>query len=369
MNPRLALFAALLSAPAFAVDFGDGRLSLNGFGSWEYGITNHGNYYLAGAPGGDFTHTYAGLNVSGQVTDRLKAVVQFSFHENRSTPEFSLDYGFAEYAVSDSIRLRAGQVKQPFGISGEVFNIGTLRPFLELPQSIYGAVGFQGLSYKGVGITGSKSFGDWTLGYDLYGGGTDMIEFSATEQFLHGEAPMSDESQVERERTRYIVGGRLNVQTPFEPLRFGVSAYQGFEVGSEWRYVIAGHAEYAGEILSARAEFAHETVLKDLDQNAAYLEVAARVGQYLQFAAQGNWLHVDYPGVEHPIAPTMKDHLEAALGVNFWITPSLVVKASVHRIWGNRLAAPSPADFGSLVATGGLHGTTNLLLVGTQFSF
>lgn len=61
-----------------------------------------------------------------------------------------------------------GKVNQPFGISTEVFDVGTLRPFQVLPQAFYGPVGLTSESYEGVGLTGSfPLLNSWHLSYDV----------------------------------------------------------------------------------------------------------------------------------------------------------------------------------------------------------
>jgi hypothetical protein len=52
---------------------------------------------------------------------------------------WAYDYGFAEWRFSDALRLHAGRMKHPFGIYSEIFDVGTLRPFYTLSQSVYGA--------------------------------------------------------------------------------------------------------------------------------------------------------------------------------------------------------------------------------------
>jgi hypothetical protein len=363
----LALTCLSLAVPASAIEVADGHLNVSGFGGWQFGLTNQ-NSYLAGTADSNFKNANAGLNVAGVAADRIKAVVQFSFKEDVDGPHFSFDYGFAEYDVSDAFKIRAGQVKQPFGLSTETFNIGTLRPFLDLPQAVYGASGFVGLAYKGVGITGEVPLGNWSLTYDVYGGGIDLVEYIAPEQYLHGEQ-VSILTEEYRESTRGLLGGRVNLQTPIEGLRFGASGYGGWEIGSNLRFVAGAHVEYVDDAWLVRAEYAHETVVNDLIQDGAYLEAAYHLTRHWQFAAQGGVLLVSLPGVPNPAVPSFNVHEELALGVNFWVTQGLVFKVAVHRVWGNRFAGPEPETYEGVISSGQLKTTTNLVQAGVQFSF
>ncbi len=141
---------------------------------------------------------------------------------------------------SQKLKLRAGKVKQPFGISAEVFDVGTRRPFFELPQAVYGPIGLVGESYKGIGFTGSFDVqGGWGLAYDLYGGGQEHKEYVAPE---------------------------------------------------------------AGRLTS------------------------------------------DVLAVPEPAVPSLLDHKEVALGLNYWWTPNFVFKLSFHHVDGNRFAGPDPLE-------------------------
>jgi hypothetical protein len=62
-------------------------------------------------------------------------------------------------------------------------------------------------------------------------------------------------------------------------------------------------------------------------------------------------------------------HREAAIGLNYWLSPKLVVKSSFHRVNGNRFAVPPPETFPDLVAAGQLQHETSLFMFGVNFAF
>jgi hypothetical protein len=360
----LALLCALcLALPAWAVNLMEGRLAIDGFGGWAYGITKD-NSYLAGAPQGDYRHAYFSLNLSARVTDDFSASAQLFFPVGGEEGP-SLDYAFAEWRALDWLRVRAGQIKQPFGLSNEVFDVGTLRPFYDLPQAIYGPVGFAGEAFTGAAITGSRGFGAWALSYDLYGGGLHLERFTAPENFLLAKTGEEDEEEIHRD----LIGARLMVETPLEGLRFGVSGYRAFEVAETWREVIALSAEYATEALSIRAEAAHQALEGELTDDAAYVEVSYRFGPHWQVALLGDASQVSLSEAPDPVAPSFNQHLEGAVGLNYWVNPGLVFKLAVHHVEGNLLASPEPEEFADLVANDELVTSTNLFQAGVQFSF
>src|SRR5512140_359509 len=128
--------ALLFSAPSAFAQASGPRVEIHGFGDWAYGRTSGDtNFYLSGLPGGNYRDVNLGLNVVAIVTDRLTIVGQSQWSDTEAQGSRTvLDYAFAEWKFSDRLSVRAGDVKQPFGISGEVSTVGTLRPFQRLPQ-------------------------------------------------------------------------------------------------------------------------------------------------------------------------------------------------------------------------------------------
>lgn len=347
--------------PASAVE-------LHGFGDWAYGRTSN-NTYLAGLPEGNYRQANLALNVTASVKDRLRVVGQAEWRESEHGSRTLLDYAFAEWKFSDALLLRAGQVKQPFGISNEVSTVGTLRPFFALPQAIYGPVGLIGLAYRGLGITGSRELGKgWSLFYDVYAGSTVIEDFESPEDLLRGK-PVGQETAIEIESTRDLYGGRLALGTPVSGLRVGLSGCQGKQIDFGRRWVLGADAEYLTDAWSIRAEYGHESVIESHTLDAFYVEVAYRMDRHWQMAAQYGWLSEDLFGFDVSRAPSLLDHKEFALGLNYWFSPEFVFKLAYHRVEGNRLASPEPQDLADVVARGQLRTRTNLVQFGAQFSF
>lgn len=314
--------AILVSAfPAGAEE--EQKVVLHGFGSWAYGRTD-ANAYLSGLPDGNYSDSSFSLNVSANVSERLRIVSQMEVLNKTDGSEVELDSAFAEWMFSDRIKLRAGRVTQPFGISTEVFDVGTLRPFLALPQAVYGPIGLASEGYEGVGFTGTVPIHSWRLSYDVYGGGTAFDEFVAPAAFLEGEPPVEEE----RETTRDAIGGRIVVETPLAGLRFGASALTGNEVGHGRRSLTAALAEYLTDNWSVRTEYAHETVEDHLQVDGFYAEAAYRIDPRWQVASQYGRLTSDLVGVDVTEGRSLLGHEEIALGLNYWFSHAFVCKLS-----------------------------------------
>ncbi len=277
----------LAIGPAMSVNAQEtaSRTDVHGSGSWAYGRTN-GNQYLFGDERGRYDDAAFVLNVASSVADRLRVVTQAEWADGPDGTEAELDYAFAEWKFSDKLKLRAGKVQHAFGISTEVFHIGTLRPFLALPQAVYGPVGIVGESYTGVGLTGSLELkGGWGLTYDVFGGGQHLEEFVPPEAVALGE---DVEEVTEIEKTRDMLGAHVVLAMPWAGLSVGGSFYTGreFAAHASRRTGLGLQAEYLTGPWSIRSEYAKQSIRDDFSVRGFYGEAAYRLDPHWQIAAQ-----------------------------------------------------------------------------------
>ena len=302
---------------------------------------------------------------------RDKEVNDSSEVSEAESGEAAIDWAFGEYRVNDALRVRAGKVKNPFGLFMEVKDVGTLRPFFTLPQSIYGASNFGAESYMGAGITGAWDGERWGLGYDLYFGALEIPAFEPTAApmvGLGGTAPPFDFSAVgvEDEEAKPVVGGRLVLSTPLDGLTFRLSGYEGsLQVpdAEELHVTCFGvSAEYALDRFQLRGE-AFRGREGDVETNtSAYAEAAWTFLPRLQAAVRYEVARQKKDGV--PDDSPLLRHDEVAFGLSYWASANLVFKASYHHVEGNRFAVPAlSADDGSIPLR------TDLFVTGAQFSF
>src|SRR5512132_2211463 len=168
VKTRWILVAALASSlPAGAVDLADGKLALAGFGGWGVGFTNNKNEYVIASGTGTHQRADFGLVIGARPFDQLSIIAQAFFTAGGKGSTTEVDWAFGEWRFSDSLKLRAGRVKMPLGLFGEIPDIGTLRPLFLLPQSIYGNGETMSEACNGVGLTGSVELPRaWGLVYD-----------------------------------------------------------------------------------------------------------------------------------------------------------------------------------------------------------
>jgi hypothetical protein len=358
------------AAPARAQEAAD-HVALHGFGSWAFGRTSWDNVYLAGRPENDFRHVSMAMDVAAKVDDKLTVHAQAEIRDDDEGTHTTLTYAFADYRLSDRLGFRIGQVKHPFGLYTEVFTVGTLRPFLDLPQGFYGPAGFAGQAYRGLGITGTVDAGAWAVSYDVYGGGIDLEKFAVPEEFYRGAPLAQESSETEIESTRDVIGGRVVLNTPVHGLSFGASSYTGLlnEEARNRRSVIAGQIAYRSNRFELESEFGYQNQVGDEVVTGGYVQIAYRFTPEWQMALQYDYLKDTFSGVDPAAAPSLQHHKEGAVAVSYWFSRALVLKAEYHRVTGNRFALPDPQQFVIDLAAGQLRTTTNLVQFGGQFSF
>jgi hypothetical protein len=342
---------SFLAATALFAQQPNGAPSLHVFGGWAYAKTD-GNTYLDGTRGGQFDNAYVALNVAAVPAERLRLESQAAFEMDRGVRHIDLDYGFAEWRFSDALRLHAGRMKHPFGIYSEIYDVGTLRPFYTLSQSVYGASGTTVESYEGAGISGFRKLGDgWGVTYDAYRG--DLRLPFADRDGQHGAIVADGELNVKR-----AYGGRAVFETPVDGLSVGTAAYRGTISGRGPRAsqsAADAQVDYAKDRLSLRGEW----VLSrngPAGEHGAYGDAAWTFTRHWQGAVRFDGLHERGDGTDDG------RHNEVALGVNYWLTRHFVFKLSGHRAHGTHFVLPD-------AATGALEARTHLLLFGAQFSY
>jgi hypothetical protein len=373
---RLALLVTALGAAAASAQT-IGNLSIHGAGGVAFGTTDGPNAYAAGTPEGAYDLRDLSLTLLATPSDRLLVGAQVYWGvRNIYTPnelELNLTQAFAQYKLSDALKVRAGVSRQPFGLYSETLEIGTLRPFLNLPRGVYSPGIFQWDGYRGLGITGVLAGESrWPVEYDLYGG--ELASQNAGTSPLFGSLgadPGEDNGQVLTD----VAGARARLRTPVDGLMVGVSFYSGTpKVGLlglpiERQYAYLGSIELLRERWSLRSEYGHRDVGSGGEGDAAYVEATYRPVPRWEVAARWDW----FDATLGPLRPlpaflsSLLDHEDLSLGLNYRVTDGFVFMTSVHEVEGNFFAAPPQGvDF----AHGGTLDTeTRAYQFGAQFSF
>jgi hypothetical protein len=353
------------AGPAAGADLVGGAVTINGAGGAAYGVTGHNdvnNSDVQAGPGGSFENLDLNLTITAKLAPHVTLAGQLSFDDVGGAPATGLDWTFVEVDFSRFFKLRAGKIKLPLGISNEVESIGTLRPFYSLPDTVYGPTSITSAGYFGGGITGLLyDRAGWSLAYDAFGGELD-VRMLEPFQRLGGPLVPGTLTEPEQKTVKGLIGGRLNLGTPIEGLSLRASGYRGdLEDFGTLTFAMLS-IDYEGDRWLFRAE-GFRTAEREIS-HGGYLEGAYYLTPHVQLAVQLQGLRTRAPGV--PNDSPFLSHLSAALGLNYWFSQSLVVKASIYGIRGNRLAFPRLLD--DALLAGSVSQNTPYFTLGTQFS-
>ena len=330
---RLASLLALtfLAGRADAVVLLDGKLNISGYAYWAYGRTD-GNSFQLGTQDGYYDNAALALAVRAQPTDDLSAAFQFTQDEDYT--QNGVDYAFFEYRASDEVRIRFGMPKVPIGISWDVNDVGTVRPFLRLPSSVYGNTSFGGYSYLGVGLTGTKAAArrprarlGLLRGRDLAVRAEPERRLGRPDRQLRGVL-VPDRVGVDTDYPGFwvemqdCVGGRLTLITPIQGLRSAARTSGGAprrSKGPTPTWVAAASLEYGAERWLLRAEYYHgyqkrqtgyddgtvaQGAVANANSDAGYVEGGVRFGDHWQAVAKIEATKLYWSGLRRPaVAP------------------------------------------------------------------
>jgi len=360
----LALAAGLLPSPTRAVDVADGKLSLHGDGQWSYRRTTGRNGYLEGTPDGNYDTAMFDLVLTARPSEDLVISAQLGFDPQ----ETSAEWVFAEWRFSEALRLKVGKIQQPVGNFNELRFAGTTRSFYDLPGSLYGPGNILGNALLGVAVTGQAALaGGWTVAWDAYAGAVRLAElepYRGLTAAAEGTPVAIDEQQV-----RDVLGARLSVTTPGD-LTLRLSAFGGqakAEAASEAAFFACGASlQYRDDRLWLAVEGFGSREVDAETSWAGYAAAAWFFTDHLQAAARVEASRTRLPGLG--TRSELQRHAEWALGLNWWFTPEMAIKASFHDVTGNRFAFPGEATDAALAA-GAASDRTRLVVLGAQFSF
>jgi hypothetical protein len=200
----MGLLVVAVQTTAHAVG-ADDTLARHGYGHQSYLQSNH-NTYLGADGHGSWDFNQLALVLSAKVDDNTKIWMQlFSTATNTR-----LEWSYVDYQFTSELSGRAGLIKFPYGLYGELVDAhflqqSTLMPFL------YQESEMRYESLRGLAATYKHAAGSGSVIWDIYAG-----------QIL------SPEQAVQIKFGR-LLGGRAIYRTPVEGLRFVAAAFGGNE--------------------------------------------------------------------------------------------------------------------------------------------
>ncbi|HEY0479151.1 MAG TPA: hypothetical protein VGD37_16650 [Kofleriaceae bacterium] len=212
------------------------RVEIHGFVS-EGAFVETANDYFGSTSRAGLELFEAGINLSTEVTDRLRAGLQLFTRDLGSIrdPSPRLDWAFLDYRWRRWLGVRAGIVKMPFGLYNEYADIDAARLPILLPSSVYPIRDRDVLlSHTGFGL-----YGSYTLGR---GGELEYQAWLGTLTIPRTALQLTGGASLDSVNTRYVTGGQLFWRPPIDGLRLGatfVRASIDFHVGLDAALVAA----------------------------------------------------------------------------------------------------------------------------------
>lgn len=334
----ILLSLALAATPASA----DDRLELAGlrfdlFGGWAYGKTGE-HQYLDATSGGQAEKADLHLAARHELSESTGIFTQLELTDHSGDGQVEIDFLAFDWRPSPNVSWRFGRTQQPFGIYSEFYDLGTDRPFYDLPQGLYGPTEIVSESLDGVSFGLRRDLGAGELRLDAY---TGRIRFAATEPWEAAGAANAEveEEKIVRDRT---LGFRLEWQSG-GGLTVGVSAFRGEDRHrgdtEEFAAAVAGGAHLVWERgpWLLRAEAARLEEKGNLEVEAGYLELARRFGGPWQGALRWDrsTTQVEEADLEQ-LGAELGEHRDVAAGISYWFSSGLVLKLSHHWVEGQR---------------------------------
>ncbi|HEY0706919.1 MAG TPA: hypothetical protein VGG33_08985, partial [Polyangia bacterium] len=233
---------------------------VHGFGAQGFLLSTGNEYLVPDSKRGSFQMSEVGLNLSKNLTERLRFGVQFfaqNFGNSGSyTPQ--IDWFTLDCRWKDWFGLRAGRLKIPYGLFNEAHDIDAGRLPILLPQSLYPQ---QGRSFL-FAQTGAEVYGI------LRAAGAGALEYRlfAGTIFIDPKVVIPPGSPIQLHfNVPFVFGGRLHWETPLRGLRLGASLWKlrldttaflpmGVTAGIEnnsWSWIASAEYEYRALALSA----------------------------------------------------------------------------------------------------------------------
>lgn len=204
------LVASLGTAGAEPPDF-----QVHGFVG-EGGFVSTANDYIGNSSTGSLAMFEAGVNISTQVSDRLRVGLQLYGRDvgaYRDLPP-RIDWAYLDYRWKDWLGLRAGIIKMPFGLYNEYADVDAARTAILLPQSVYPLRDRSALLAQ----IGFSLYGEHRLGRT--GGALEYQAWLGTLD-IPGNALDVSGASIDTIETKYVTGAQLFWRTPIDDLRVG----------------------------------------------------------------------------------------------------------------------------------------------------
>jgi hypothetical protein len=346
----------------------DDKLDIHGYGYQDYRRASENS--LDGADQrGTWNNEFLGLVMSMKFTDRDTAWAQL---ESSGSGQTAITWAFVDHRFTDNVSAHVGRVKFPFGLYSEFVDNKWLQISAIEPSMYNAAADFVYDAYEGVGV-------DWTSGSlvtQVYGGNVYVNPSLAGGSALY---PAPIDASVPPTNDRRLLGARVTWNTPYDGLRFMVSATEIHaestalqptlgQLGREYHTMVS--ADYVSDRFDIKSEYAGHSIpaldgYTGVASNAWYVQAGYKMGVWMPYVRYDRYLADRL----HASDPTYYQK-DSVVGVNYKINDNVNARIEDHFIHGYGLAATNgeiPVD--SLVTPTVWYGKTNWNMIAAEVNF
>ena len=205
-------------------------VDVHGFISHGFLYSDEYNYLAHNSIDGTFEFNEVGINFGKKLSDHLRVGLQLFSRDlgDISNNKVTLDWAYGDYRWRDWLGIRAGKIKLPDGLYGDIRDMDMLYTPIIMPQGIYGSLlreTFNAVSGGGLyGLIPLGVLGE--LDYQVVAGAISADSESGQAKFTNnialGLGTQSDENDYD---TTY--GGAIRWNTPLEGLLLNYSISSG----------------------------------------------------------------------------------------------------------------------------------------------
>jgi hypothetical protein len=339
----LALATALtLATASYGQSTTPSPLSVHGYLTQGYGISGR-DTVMGLTPAGTADYRRAALVGRYSASPNDKFIVQIGHRRLGSSPSMrfeenlKVDAAFYEHRFDFGPSIRAGKAALPSGIYNDVRYVGTLLPFYRAPYSVYGEGAYVSETIDGIVAEHHLHFGgSWTLSAQAYAGDLALLEFGTVVD-SSGTAAYDGAAM----KSKNVLGAQLWLQTPIEGLRLGYGGRRKDDYGGlfdSWRALDRRLTDMTASIDASfdrwqlRAERNYIRG-RHVDVRSEYIQVGITPVQWLSINAQSEFQRIDAAAPPGPMLRLMSNR-DDAIGFNFTLNPSAVLKLERHRTSG-----------------------------------
>jgi len=221
--PRKALLLTLLCLCAAGLEAQDlESLQIHGFATQGFLYSTNNNYLTMKSSDVSLQWTEGAISLNDAVTNKLRVGIQVHMYQMGQIggPQVLVDWASGDYKVNDSLGLRVGKVKLPFGLFNDSQDVDTLFLWVLLPQCNYPDDNRDfNLALLGGMVYGRPSLGHY--GRVQYGGyvGENRLDANGGYVLQLSQYGLTFPSPPSGK----VVGGDLRWLTPVQGLSIGAS--------------------------------------------------------------------------------------------------------------------------------------------------